>query len=505
MPNNQTILQWDGDVLNRKEIALFLEKLVLKKIESGRVSPNANALCFALDGDWGTGKTFFVKNWIKDLRNNQYPVIHFDAWINDLTDDPLVGFMAYLKSELEPLIKELPLAERLEAGKKLSELMQQAGKAVMPALGIITKSIAKKLLGDEIVDLAGLSARINEQNNEDTNGFIIEGVDKFFEESLQNHTEKMKAIELLKESIVHLLEYLNEKTQYQLPLFIFIDELDRCRPDYAIRLLEGIKHLFDAKNVCFVVSTNMTQLSESVKAVYGSGFEAYRYLKRFFAFEYSLSEPDYDAFALMLVNDSILAATTLNVCSGLPEESPRDQDKTKIIATNFAIVAKAFNMDLRSQQQCFRNAEAAIAALDSKPFYCFYMFFLVALSHYNKSYFEQVVKSPSIALNLEQGQCHFVDANIAYSSIIQDRNNVGFGHRKEERVIKVSEVFKKYIEMANKSIKQIFAMSIEHEYPHAVKFSIRNNLRHTMSAADENNYPSLSDYPQFVRMAGKIK
>jgi hypothetical protein len=460
MPNNQTILQWDGDVLNRKEIALFLEKLVLKKIESGRVSPNANALCFALDGDWGTGKTFFVKNWIKDLRNSDYPVIHFDAWINDLTDDPLVGFMAYLKLELEPLIDIMPLAHeiKLEAKDRFAQVMKQAGKAVIPTTGIILKGLIKRYAGVSPDDFSNIEGK-DESDNEES--FQDLAVDKFFQESLQNHTDKMEAIGALKNSIEHLLEYLKERIQYQLPLFIFIDELDRCRPDYAIRLLEGIKHLFDAKNVCFVVSTNMTQLSESVKAVYGSGFEAYRYLKRFFAFEYSLSEPDYDAFALMLVNDSILASTTLHVCSGLPEESPRDQDKTKIIATNFAIVAKAFNMDLRSQQQCFRSAEAAIAALDSEPFYCFYMFFLVALSHYNKSYFEQVVKSPSIALNLEQGQCHFIDANIAYSCIIQDRNNGGFGQRKEERIIKVSDVFKKYIEMANKSIKQIFAMSIE--------------------------------------------
>ena len=297
------IIQWEGDVLNRREIALFLERLVLKKIESGRVSPNVNALCFALDGDWGTGKTFFVKKWIEDLRNSKYPVIHFDAWINDLTDDPLVGFMAYLKSSLEALIKRLPLSERVEAKKKATELMQQAGRAV----GIITKSVAKKYLGNEIEELSGLSIKSNELNEDDKKILITEGVDKFFEESLQSHTDKMEAIGALKNSIEQLLEYLNDKTEYQLPMFIFIDELDRCRPDYAIRLLEGIKHLFDAKNVCFVVSTNMTQLSESVKAVYGSGFDAYRYLKRFFAFEYSLPEPDYDAFAFMLVNDSILA------------------------------------------------------------------------------------------------------------------------------------------------------------------------------------------------------
>lgn len=382
--------------------------------------------------------------------------------------------------------------------------MQQAGKAVMPALGIITKSIAKKLLGDEIEDLAGLSARTNEQNNEDAQGFITEGVDKFFEESLQNHTEKMKAIESLKKSISHLLEYLKEKTQYHLPLFIFIDELDRCRPDYAIRLLEGIKYLFDAKNVCFVVSTNMTQLSESVKAVYGSGFDAYRYLKRFFAFEYMLPEPDYNAFALMLVKESFLATTNLKVYSGLP---PKDnQDKISIMAENFAIITKAFNMDLRSQQQCFRSAEAAISGLsDSEPFYCFYMFFLAALSHYNKTYFEQVVKQPTIALNLEQGQYHFIDANIAYSCIVQDRNNVGFGRRKEERSIKVSDVFNKYIEMANSSILKISRMEINNEYPHSVKRSIQLNLPSITYTEDENNYLSLSRYPQLLRMAGQIK
>ncbi|QDE47832.1 hypothetical protein EIN43_17235 [Enterobacter hormaechei] len=66
-----------------------------------------------------------------------------------------------------------------------------------------------------------------------------------------------------------------------MPTFIFIDELDRCRPNYAIDMLETIKHLFDINNVVFVIATDKEQLSHSICSVYGSGFDATRYLDRF--------------------------------------------------------------------------------------------------------------------------------------------------------------------------------------------------------------------------------
>ena len=76
-----------------------------------------------------------------------------------------------------------------------------------------------------------------------------------------------------------MITVLEDQAGVQLPLFVFVDELDRCRPDYAIELLEGIKHLFGVPGVYFVVATNTVQLGESVKAVYGSGFDGVRYLK----------------------------------------------------------------------------------------------------------------------------------------------------------------------------------------------------------------------------------
>lgn len=72
------------------------------------------------------------------------------------------------------------------------------------------------------------------------------------------------------------------ENSFSCPIFIFIDELDRCRPDYAISLLEIVKHIFDIKNFVFIIATNTDQLQHSIKNVYGNDFSANDYLGRFF-------------------------------------------------------------------------------------------------------------------------------------------------------------------------------------------------------------------------------
>lgn len=65
----------------------------------------------------------------------------------------------------------------------------------------------------------------------------------------------------------------------------FIDELDRCRPTFAIELLERIKHLFDIQNIVFVLSIDKEQLEASTAAAYGSAINAPEYLRRFIDLE----------------------------------------------------------------------------------------------------------------------------------------------------------------------------------------------------------------------------
>ena len=280
---------WPGDLLSRKPTSEFLYRLALKKATS---VPGGGALCFALDGEWGTGKSFFVDRWSHDIATWNHPVIRFDAWANDLSEDPLLGFMAQLKNSLKPWLKSLPVTRKIKAVAigRLDRVLKGAGRAVLPVSAAVLKGVTKKFSGidlDEIAEAANETAK-GDSSVIDAGAIANAAIDAYFQAAMKSHTERQEAIQALKKTIEELLDYLVNNTETVLPLFVFVDELDRCRPDYAIRLLEGLKHLFDAKGVCFVVSTNLSQLSESVRAVYGSGFAGYRYLKRFFAFEYVL-------------------------------------------------------------------------------------------------------------------------------------------------------------------------------------------------------------------------
>ncbi|TGS16814.1 hypothetical protein EN852_006245 [Mesorhizobium sp. M2E.F.Ca.ET.209.01.1.1] len=81
-----------------------------------------------------------------------------------------------------------------------------------------------------------------------------------------------------------------------LPFYVIVDELDRCRPSYAVALLERVKHLFGAPNIAFVFATNSDQLRHGIAGLYGPAFDGFKYLKRFFETTYQLSTPDISRF-----------------------------------------------------------------------------------------------------------------------------------------------------------------------------------------------------------------
>ena len=65
------------------------------------------------------------------------------------------------------------------------------------------------------------------------------------------------------------------------PLVVFIDELDRCRPDFAVNFLERVKHVFDVPSLVFVMAVNRKELASVVKSFYGCG-DGEKYLEKFF-------------------------------------------------------------------------------------------------------------------------------------------------------------------------------------------------------------------------------
>lgn len=497
MTGNQ---EWHGDVLGRRSAADFLYQLTVDKHRAYHSEPGSGALCIALDGDWGSGKSFFINRWAADIRGKHHPVVHFDAWVNDLADDPLLGLMAQLQRELEPWLKKLPIKKKAKeaASAKFKEVMKQAPAALLPAAMVLLKGAGRKLIDVDTAEFSKLfeSGDIGVDPNA-LRDVAKEGLDRFLHLALASHSNKQSSIKALKRSIDDLLTFLASQpdTPVSLPMFIFVDELDRCRPDFALRLLEGVKHLFDAQGVCFVFSTNLAQLQESAKAVYGAGFDGYRYFKRFFAFEYRLPDPDHYAFALVLARRSVMASKNIEVVSALPQV--KDESKETILASNFAMVSESFQLNLRSQQQVFALADAASSGIPAgAPFYSLYMFVLAAAYHEGPKQFELAEKARFKELLGDR------PPSVVHFKFTDRSNTTKAGFRS---LVDLAGLYHSLAATNGEALRRQVGDLNTHDYPDHLSHTVAQEFRGAgQDRVRLRQFPSLGNYVSLMRRAGQV-
>ena len=125
-------------------------------------------------------------------------------------------------------------------------------------------------------------------------------VDAALQTTSEIFVKEIEAYEEQSTSIINfrrtLTDFVTERINTK-PLVFFVDELDRCNPHYAVKVLERIKHLFCISNVVFVLSIDKEQLENSIRGYYGSDrIDAGEYLRRFVDVEYILPEPDVKSF-----------------------------------------------------------------------------------------------------------------------------------------------------------------------------------------------------------------
>ena len=282
------------DKLDRAKYAKFLTKYLKSTSYDESTSKHLNYV-LNLNSEWGAGKTYFLKRWAYDLKV-KHPVVYVDAWKQDYSEDPL---MTVVSSLIEQLKTQAPKsAKSIHPPKKLIGLL----KAAAPA---IARGVTKRYLGIDPVKIMESDDEmeqgeniLDEQGNEtlDSNGKPIDmgiAASKAVEHLINEHDAKSKAIESLKITVAQWVRTVVDSDKAN-PAFIFIDELDRCRPTYAVEMLETIKHIFDIEGVVFVVATDTEQLQHAIKAIYGEGFDARTYLARFFDSRFSLKSPKFD-------------------------------------------------------------------------------------------------------------------------------------------------------------------------------------------------------------------
>ena len=225
---------WEDDALERQKFVKPLTDLV----NSAGNAP----FCIAVDGEWGSGKTFFLKRWRAEFSKQGNKAIYFNAWEDDFYADPLTAIIGQLRKEIEsPALEEI------------CHLCNSIFKKT--AVGWLRKSL--ECLGLKEKDFQTAVGR-----------------------TVEEYSQTRENIAGLRQRLEELAkEVRGEKTKP--PLVFIVDELDRCRPTFAIELLERVKHIVGVPGIVFVFGINQKELEKSIQSVYGD-IDAADYLRRFF-------------------------------------------------------------------------------------------------------------------------------------------------------------------------------------------------------------------------------
>lgn len=410
------IMPWSKDQMNRKGVAKFLTKY-LDDAEKIKV--------LNINSAWGSGKTFFLQNWMAQEKSERV-CVYFNAWETDFTGDAFVSLVAAIKEQLTTLI---PLAEEKGAIRNFTKM---ASKTLLAATPALAKGVIKKATGLEIDIIQELIDRDG----------LADAAEKAVEKLIDSNRETLDSISNFKATFHKLIILASNSIPEHAapkPTYIFIDELDRCRPTFAIELLERIKHLFDVDDCKFIIATDTPQLSHAIRAVYGSGFGSEKYLKRFFDAEFTLDNSDTDAWVkanfsipqniqvselgFRLNHDHMYSRMTQN--DNKPDINTITTGKHQLNQNQivFSALAQTFGCKLRELEKIVNQILAVASNRGTGEFHLFWAAYLVFLRDEASELYEQVTKGlyepalNSIKERYPAKKLHFQSQNVSIHDI----------------------------------------------------------------------------------------
>lgn len=241
--NNDTNLEIQ-DYIGRQE---FVDKI----ISTINFANDKKSWTFAIDGAWGSGKSFVLKMIEKELKDNQdYLIVKYDAWKNDFYNEPLI---AILYNVVDALVKTQTL-------KQVKEEIVKTIRVLSATLNFIpyAKQIKK--------DIKSIKDTI--KNAKETNKLEI----------AKNFISYNDTLKQIQEQLI--------KISKKKKVVIMVDELDRCEPDYSLNVLNRLHNLFDIPNCVVLLAVNKCLLNSVIHNKYGK--DNIRYLDKFFDLTFTL-------------------------------------------------------------------------------------------------------------------------------------------------------------------------------------------------------------------------
>jgi hypothetical protein len=301
--------------------------------------------------------------WANKLKStdNTFKVVYINAWESDFQGDPLLAIVSYLLEVLKP-------------SEDIEPIKETAGKLCKFALSV-GNDVVQRFTGVDVIK-AGQYAESEKDTAKTELGLAC----------FQLYQERHKLFEKLKD----LLRDLTDKSD--LPILLIIDELDRCRPNYAIEFLETIKHFFDIRRLVFVIGVDKGQLASSAKALFGQELVFDEYYRKFAHRDVNLpvkSQPMTENFCRKLVVD-YLSKEAFGNKNRFPY-AKHDNYRTDDIVN----LCLAFSLNARQMHEFFRTTAHVLSTVEKSDRYLLWgchvgTFFMTALSIKNRELYDQI-------------------------------------------------------------------------------------------------------------------
>ncbi|MCB1058728.1 MAG: hypothetical protein KDB65_00725 [Calditrichaeota bacterium] len=321
---------FDNDKLDREKYADVLTQIL---------STHQTPLVISVDAAWGYGKTTFVRMWLQKMRNQGKVCIYYSAWENDYADDPLSSIVSEITSEIEK--EKDGLSNRTELVKNLKVIGNAATKVAVRSIPALTRLLTAGLLNiDGIADEVKAGIRDTLPDVAATSMDVV-----------REHEARKSAINEFKESLSIIVKEIQERDGHESgsALTIVIDELDRCRPPYAVATLERVKHLFDIPGITFVLVIHTTQIHHSLQMLYGPALDAEVYLRRILDIRYKLPEPSRESFIDFMIQRFSLDDYFDSRASLLR----KDANEKELFRALAQTIARSSKLSLRDLEQLF--------------------------------------------------------------------------------------------------------------------------------------------------------
>ena len=277
---------WTGDKLGQMRDGALVHSFILGHLNLRQNAGLPRTFVLNLDSDWGSGKSFFLTRFQQELTARGHIAVYVNAWEDDHSDDPFMAVVTAVQGALEERLVEKGAVQSV--AKKAKPLLRTTRKIVTAAAIGGGKQFVGKYFGREAGAVIGDLISGSDIEDE-TVGDLDAAADKSAEvladgigqALIDDFLSQKEARQDFRGQLAALAETVFKDSDRQPPVFVLIDELDRCRPSYAVELLERVKHLFSVENFVFILGSDTEQLSYAIQGLYGGNFDGNRYLKRF--------------------------------------------------------------------------------------------------------------------------------------------------------------------------------------------------------------------------------